>query len=140
MLERFKRWREERGRFPDELRSELEREGIEVIEERVPLEAIFRGYTVAGQRPRSGHQSERGSIALTSRRLVVHGTGRLALQVPRGATWFEASNPEPDRLKLAYEASNEQPTRAGDVELELQTPRAAEIHASLQAWMATPSS
>jgi len=140
MLERFKRWREERGKFPEKLRAELEAEGPEVIEEQVPLEAIFRGYTAAGQRPRSGHQSERGSIALTPERLVVHGTGNLSLEVPRDATWLTATNPAPDRLKLAYEAGDVYASRAGSVELELQTPRAADIHARLQAWMETPSS
>jgi hypothetical protein len=138
--ERFRRWREERGRFPAELRRELEAEGIETIEEQVPLEVIFRGYTAAGQRPRSGHQSERGSLALTPSRLVVHGTGWISLEVPRGATWLTATTPEPDILKLEYEASNERLTRSGDVTMELRTPRAAEIHASLLAWNETPPS
>jgi hypothetical protein len=138
--ERFRRWREQRGRFPEELRARLEAEGIEVIEEQVPLDVTFRGYVVAGQRAQSGHQSERGSIALTARRLVVHGTGRISLEVPKGATWLTATNPEPDRLKLEYEASNERPSRSGDVAIELQTPRAPDIHASLQAWIETPPS
>jgi hypothetical protein len=137
VLERFRRWRETRGRFPDDLRRELEAEGIEAIEEQVPLEVMFRAYEVPGQRPRSGHQSGRGSIALTTGRLVVHGTGAISLHVPRGATWLAAANPQPDRLQLAYDASAAHPNRAGQVEMTFETPRAREIHATLQAWMRT---
>ena len=140
MLDRLKRWRGERGRFPQDVREALEAEGVEVIEESVPLDAIFRGYTVPGQRPRSGHQHARASLALTSKRLVVHGTGQISLEVPAGATWLTATTPAPDRLMLAYEAEHAQRNRSGEVELTLQTPRAAEIHARLQAWIQTPPS
>jgi hypothetical protein len=139
VLERFTRWREERGRLPEDLRAELETEGIELLEERLPTTAIFRGYEALGQRPRSGHQSARASIALTERRLVVHGTGAIRLEVPRESDWLKAAVPAPDRLKLSYDAAAAYPHRSGEVELELETPRAQEIHATLQAWMSRPS-
>jgi hypothetical protein len=140
MLERLRRWREERGRLPEDLRAELEVEGLVLVEERLRTSVIFRGYEALGQRPRSGHQSALASIALTERRLVVHGTGATHLEVPRESDWLKAELPAPDRLKLSYDAAAAYPQRSGDVELELETPRAADIHARLEAWMPRQSS
>jgi hypothetical protein len=131
VLERIRRWREQRGALPDELHAELEAETIVLLEERLPVSVLFRGYTVPGQRPRSGHQSGRAALALTERRLVVHGTGNIRLEIATAA---------PDRLKLAYDAEAAQPNRSGEVELEFETPRAEAIHATLTEWMRTPSS
>jgi hypothetical protein len=134
----LRRWRARRGTLSDALRAELEAEGLELLEERMPITVIYRGYEFPGQRPRSGHQTGLASLALTGRRLLVHGTGNFRLQVPRGADWLQVT--VDDSLKLAYEAGAEHPNRSGDVELRLDTPRAAEIHASLQEWIARPSS
>jgi hypothetical protein len=140
VLQRIKQWREQRGSLPGGLRDELEAEGMVLVEERIRASIIFRGYQVPGQRPRSGHQTARVSIALTERRLVVHGTGSTHLEVPRGADWLRVELRAPDRLILAYDAEAAQPNRSGDVELELETPRAEAIHATLTGWMRTPSS
>ena len=138
MIGAWRRWRARRGTLPDALRAELEAEGLELLEERMPTTVIYRGYEFPGQRPRSGHQTGLASLALTGRRLLVQGTGNIRLEVPRGADWLEVTID--DCLKLAYEAGAEHPNRSGDVELQLDTPRAAEIHASLQEWIARPSS
>ena len=140
MIGRLKRWHAQRGALPDGLRAELAAEGIELLEERLRGTVLFRGYVVHGQRPRSGHQNVLAALALTERRLVVHGTGAIRLDVPRGASWLELELAAPDQLRLAYEAHAAHPGRAGDVEMVLNTPRAADIHARLQAWMATRSS
>ena len=136
----IRRWWEGRGRLPDELRGQLEAEGVVVLQERLRASIIFRGYLVPGQRPRSGHQSALASLAASERRLVVHGTGNTRLEVPRGAGWLQVGLRAPDRLTLAYDAEAVQPNRSGEVELELETPRAEAIHATLTGWMRTPSS
>ena len=48
--------------------------------------------------------------------------------------------PEPGKLVLNYEASDIYPTRSGAVEIALETPRAEDIHARLQAWNETSTS
>jgi hypothetical protein len=140
MIERLKRWWAGRGGLPDDLRAELEAERIELLEEGLRGIVLFRGYLVHGQRARSGHQNVRATLALTERRLVVHGTGAFGLEVPRGAEWLVYELAAPDRLRLAYDAAAAHPQRAGEVELLLNTPRAADIHARLQAWMPAGSS
>jgi hypothetical protein len=140
VIGRIRRWREQRGTLPDALRAELEAEGVVALEERLPMDVVYRGYAVPGQRPRSGHVSGRAALALTDRRLVVHGTSDTRLDVPRGADWLRADAATPDRLKLAYDAEAAEPNRSGEVEIELETPRAADIHARLQAWIQTPPS
>jgi hypothetical protein len=136
----IRRWWAARGRLPDELRAELEAEGIVLLEERLRATILFRAYVVPGQRARSGHQSALVSLALTERRLVVHGTGNARLEAPRGAGWLRVELRVVDRLSLAYDAEAAQPNRSGEVEIELETPRAEAIHATLTGWMRTPSS
>jgi hypothetical protein len=122
---------ERRYRIPADLRAELEAEGLELLEEGIRTSIIYRAYTVPGQRTTSGHQRPITSIALSRERLVVRGTLGTRLDVPRGADWLEVSLPEPDRLRLAYDAAAASPNRSGDVEMTFSTPRAAEIHARL---------
>jgi hypothetical protein len=140
VLRWIKQRREQRGSLPEDLRAELEAEGIVLVEERLRSSILFRAYEVPGQRPRSGHQPARVSIAVTERRLVVHGTGNTHLEVPRGADWLRVELPAPGRLTLAYDAEAANPNRSGDVEMQLETPRAEAIHATLTGWMRTPSS
>jgi hypothetical protein len=137
---RLKQWWRKRGALPEELRAELEAEGIELLEEGLRGTVLFRGYVILGQRPRSGHQNVTATLALTGRRLLVHGTGTVRLEAPRGAEWLEHGLAAPDQLRLAYDAAAAYPQRAGEVELLLSTPRAKDLHARLQAWMSSPSS
>jgi hypothetical protein len=128
---------ERRGGLPGGLRKELEAEGLDLLAERLEGHATYRDYMAAGQRPRSGDHGLVASIALTPRRLVVHGTNSVHLEAPRGVV--RSAVEEPGRLLLAYDASDLYPTRAGTVELRFDTPRAAEIHATLEEWTARPS-
>jgi hypothetical protein len=132
-----RRWAS-RGRLPDALRAELEAEGLELLEEQIQGRVTYRGYEAAGQRPTSGDQTTIASLALTPRRLVVRGTQSVHLDAPPGPVASEV--PEDGVLVLRYEAQDIYPSRSGAVEMRLQTPRAAEIHARLQAWTQTRSS
>ena len=132
-----RRWAS-RGSLPGALRAELEKEGLELLEEQMEGRVTYRGYIVAGQRPTTGDQPTIASLALTSRRLVVHGTQGVQLDAPVGLV--TATVPEPGVLTLAYNAEDLYPSRSGAVEIRLNTPRAAEIHARLQAWTQTSAS
>ena len=71
------------------------------------------------------------ALALTERRLVVHGTGNIRLDVPRGAA---VTTEEPGDVRLKYDAATANPPRTGEIELRLQTPRADVVHATLSEW------
>jgi hypothetical protein len=133
----IKRWLAKRGTMPSKLRAELEAEGLEVLEERLEGDVSYRGYEAMGQRPRSGHQSTIAALALTPRRLVVHGTGGVQLDCGPGPV---TSSVEEGQLVLAYEASDIYQSRAGSVTIRLRTPRADDVHARLQAWTETSRS
>ena len=137
MIGALRRWRERRGRLPDELRAELEAEGLELLEERVEATVIYRGYEVPGQRPRSGVQKGLVALALTERRLVVHGTSGIRLDVPRGAA---VTTEGPGEVRLTYDAATANPPRSGEIELRLQTPRADAVRATLSEWTTRRSS
>ena len=134
----IKRWRERRGALPASLKAELEAEGLLLLEERLEGDVSYRGYEALGQRPASGHQSTTASLALTERRLVVHGTQNVQLETGPGPV--TSSVEEPGVLTLAYEAGDIHPTRSGSVKLQLRTPLAQDIHARLQAWTETSRS
>ena len=134
----IKRWLANRGGMPAKRKAELEAEGLELLEERLEGEVIYRHYSALGQRPQSGHTNTVASLALTPRRLVVHGTQGIQLDAKPGPV--TSSVPEPGVLELAYEAGEVYPTRSGSVAIRLQTPRANDIHARLQAWTETSTS
>jgi hypothetical protein len=138
VIDWIKRRRAARGTMPGDVRAELESEGLELIEERIEGDIIYRGYSVAGQRPTSGAQNVTVALALTRKRLAVRGTLGVSLDAPPGVVRSEVS--EPGRLMLRYEAQDIYPTRSGSVEIALQTPRAADFHARLQAWNQTSTS
>jgi hypothetical protein len=134
----IKRWLARRGSMPAKLKAELEAEGLQLLEEQMEGEVTYRGYEAMGQRPTSGHTSTIASLALTDRRLVVHGTQGVQLAAPAGPVTSAVE--EPGVLTLSYEASDIYPSRSGSVKLRLRTPRADDIHARLQAWTETSRS
>jgi hypothetical protein len=133
VIDWFKRRRAMRGTLPADKRAELEREGIELIEERIRGRVTYRGYEFGGQRPVSGDQPTVAALAITPTRLSIHGTNNVDVNAGHGIVRPEL--PEPGKLVLRYEASDLYPMRSGAVEIELWTERAADIHARLQAWI-----
>ena len=127
-----------RGTLPEATRAELEQEGIELLEERIRGRVTYRGYEFGGQRPVSGDQPTVASLAITPKRLAIHGTNNVQLDAAHGIVHPEL--PEPEKLVLKYDASDLFPMRSGAIEIELWTPRAADIHARLQAWTETSAS
>ena len=132
------RWLAKRGTLPAKRRAELEAEGLELLEERLKGEVTYLHYAALGQRPQSGTTSTIAALVLTPRRLVVHGTQGIYLDAKPGPV--TASVPEPGVLELAYEASDVYPSRSGSVAIRLETPRANDIRARLQAWTETSKS
>ena len=133
MIDWFKRRRAARGTLPEEKRAELEQEGIELIEERIRGRVTYRGYEMGGQRPATGDAPTVVALVITPTRLAIHGTNNVHVDAAHGIVKSEA--PEAEKLVLRYEAQDLYPMRAGSVEIELWTPRAADIHARLQAWI-----
>jgi hypothetical protein len=134
----IKRRRESRGTMPGAVRAELEAEGAEILEEKLAANVLYRHYMVAGQRPTNGEQNAIVALGLTPKRLALRGTGNFLLDAPPGSVRSEA--PEPGKLVLRWQAGDIFPTRSGSVEMTLETPRAEDIHARLQAWNQTSTS
>jgi hypothetical protein len=134
----LKRWWAERGGMPDSLRKELEAEGLELLEERMQGRVTYRNYIVIGQRPASGDQKTIVSLGLTPKRLVIRGTQSVRFEAPPGPVTSAVK--DDGVLVLRFEAGDLYPSRSGSVEMELSTPRAADIHARLQAWTQTSAS
>jgi hypothetical protein len=138
VIDWIRRRRASRGTLPDDLRAELEAEGLEFLEEKIEGNIVYRFYMVAGQRPTNGDQNVTAALALTPKRLVLRGTLGASLDAPPGTVRSEVL--ESGSLELKYDAEDIYPTRSGSVQIVLRTPRAADIHARLQAWTETSAS
>ena len=119
--------------MPANAARELEAEGIEMLEEQIagerPLPPLHRRRAAADQ---PGEQNTILALGLTPKRLALRGTGNFMLDAKPGPVSSEV--PEPGKLILRYNAEDLYATRAGAVEIALETPRAEDIHARLQAW------
>jgi hypothetical protein len=138
VIGRIKHWWASRGGMPAAVRAELEAEGLELIEERIEGRVTYRHYVMPGQRPATGDQPTIASLAITRKRLAVRGTQGVTLDAPPGPVTSEVT--DDGALLLKYDASAIYATRSGAVEILLRTPRAADIHARLQAWTQTSTS
>jgi hypothetical protein len=132
VIDWFKRRRAARGTMPEDVRAELEAEGLELIEERITGRVTYRGYSAAGQRPTTGDQDVLAAFALTPKRLALRATLGVSLDAPPGPV--TSSVREDGVLVLTYEAGDIFPSRSGSVEVALEIPQAEDIHARLQAW------
>jgi hypothetical protein len=124
------------GRLPEELRTSLRGEGVEVLEEGVSGSVTFRDYKAPGRRYSLRKVAVNGAIALTTRRIVVWYGRHKEIDIPvdhalLGA--LRARLDEPDRLRLSYSADAFDRDRSGTVELRFSTPQAARLVERLTA-------
>ena len=66
--------------------------------------------------------------------------GTQSVQLEAGPGPVTSSVDEPGVLTLSYEAGDIYPTRSGSVTMRFKTPRANDVHATLQAWTETSTS
>jgi hypothetical protein len=126
------------GRFPGDLRAELEAERIEQIEEELFGTITLRGYRAPRERSSVSKQAFRGAIAITRRRLVVWSGSRAAkpwygMQVnvgfedPRYRSLEIAAEHRGERLLIATNLEEYSDDRSGRFEIRFRTPRATEL-------------
>jgi hypothetical protein len=126
-----------RGRLPDDLRAELEGEGVEQLEEELFGTVTLRGYKAPHERSSVSKQAFRGAVAITRRRLVVWSGSRLAspwygMQVnvgfddPRYGK-LEIAAERNDRFLLGTQLEEFHSDRSGRFEIRLRTPKAVEL-------------
>jgi len=118
------------GRFPADLRAELQAERARVLEEGLAGSITYRGYRAPGRRYSFRKVAVNGAIAITERRLVARvGRGQevdLPLDDPRlGA--IGATLDAPDRLCLGFDAGAFRDDRSGTVELRFTTAQAGRV-------------
>ena len=118
------------GKLSEDLRGELNAEGLVLLEEGLTGSITYRNYRAPGQRSTLRKQATAGAIALTATRLVVW-TGRskhidVPLNHPLRAA-VQVSLVPPDRVRLAYDPSAFNPATSGQVEVSLRTLQAAHI-------------
>ena len=129
-----------KGQLPDDLRSQVNAEGVLVIEEGVPATTIYRHYRAPG---RSGNW--RGdyvlAFAMTERRLVVYGATPdrrppspfVDVSSEQAKAGGLKALPDNGGLRLCFEFSALYPDRAGQAEVWLRTGQAPAALAAAEA-------
>ena len=118
------------GEFSEEMRAQLVAEGVVVMEENLPASITWRHYRAPGRRYGYRRMGTRGSVALTTERLVVWGAGHPQIDVPLRhplVRAIEASVDQPGRLLLAFDAHEFHDNTSGRIEVRLKTEQAERL-------------
>ena len=118
------------GRFPDELRTELQAEGAELLVEGMPGSVTFRDFRAPGRYSKWKKQAMSGALALTATRLVMKRSHGPVVTIPIDSELFRDLAPEleaPDRLCLHIDASALGPRASGKIEARFRTDQAERI-------------
>jgi hypothetical protein len=122
------------GRLPDQLRAELTREGVLLLEEGLPGSITRRNWRAPGKYASWKKAPTSGAIAITRYRLVVWVARSKYINLPlthRLRHALEVVAEHPDRVLFAWEASvfDKSKTRSGREEVRLRTAQADRVAA-----------
>jgi hypothetical protein len=118
------------GLLSDQLRSELQAEGIVLLDEGLGGSITYRNYRAPREYAKWRKTATAGAIAVTPRRLVVWAGRGKHIDVPlvNGRPSRIAVRVEPpDRVVFGYDASAFSDNRSGTVEVRLRTAQAARV-------------
>ena len=118
------------GKVPSRLRAELEREGIALLEEGLPMVRHYRKYRGPNCYFGAARRGGAGYIAITGRRIVMKGYSAFFHEIP--VDRLDGENLEfgvktENRVWLRFEAEGFQDDRRGRVTCTFRTHRAREI-------------
>lgn len=111
------------GQLPEQLRTELAAEGVQLLEEQLSGSITVRGYRAPREYASWKKELVSGALVITRRRLVVWVRGSKHIDLPLGHPMRDALEvvaERPDRLRLGYEASDFDESRSGRVEVRLR--------------------
>jgi hypothetical protein len=118
------------GRLPDQIRAELARTDVILLEEGLAGSVTYRRYRAPGKYSSWRKEPVAGAVALTASRLVVWAGNFKHIDVPLAhpvRATIEVRADRPDRVCFAYDAGATNPNRSGRVEVRLRTPQATRI-------------
>ena len=123
------------AKVPEYLRTTLEKEGIGLLEEEIRVTVTYRGYRAPGKYFGWRRKWCRGSLVLTSPRLVVFAWSQQLINVlfdhpAMGSLNFALERP--DCLSIRFESSHFQKDSSGKIQCQVRTPSAPQIVKLLQ--------
>ena len=134
VMNRFLRLFMGAGRMPDDVKAALTADGLVLLEEGVFGSVTYRRYRAPRQYSSYLKQAVSAAIGISAHRVVVwdgrmrqvDGPPRLLL-----AGGLTVAAPEPDQLRISYDAARFSTDRSGSVEIRLRTTQAGRIVALL---------
>ena len=123
------------GGIPNDLRRELEREGMSLSDEGLRMAVYYRRYRSPTMMA-TGRKGIPGYIAITRKRLVVKGYGMEVSSIPfehPKAHTLDYGLHRSDCIRVAFEASDFYSDRRGKIEHRLTTPLTSRFVTALDA-------
>ena len=128
------------GALPKSKRAGLENEGLQCLDEGIPLTISWRRYREPGRCYIAQRcQSSTGAVALTHRRLLLSVSSRTVLDIDLEdpiSNRLTVSQPTPETLALSLKAEDFQPNCSGQITYLLSTTRAT---AFIDLWQKRPA-
>ncbi len=123
------------GRIPEDLSRELRAEGVQLLEEGLPVSVTWRHFRSPRRRAGFRRRWFTGAIAVTQKRLVVWARGRhvdVAFADPHFDA-LEISVEPPDRVLIALDLSAFHDDQSGRFEVRLRSPDAERITGAIRS-------
>ena len=127
------------GALPKSKRAGLESEGLQCLDEGIPLTISWRRYREPGRYIAQRCQSLTGALALSQRRLVLSAASRTVLDINLEdpvSHRLTVAQPTSETLSLSLKAEDFQPNCSGQITYLLSTSRAA---AFIELWQKRPA-
>lgn len=118
------------GTLPAPIRSALEAEGIDVLEEKIRATITFRNYKAPGRRSSWRREWFAGTLALTARRILAYRGAQPLVDIPYDHPTIKQVRfalEKQDCLCISFEASTFHADRSGMIEVRFFTPQAPSI-------------
>ena len=128
-------WKQKLGRLfrpglmPDNVKSQLQAEGLQLVAERIRISVIYRNFKAPGKRFRYKHAGGIGSFGLSSIRDVGFAFSKWIIHTPYDDLKFKAITFKAEGskyLSASFSASEFNPKHSGHLEIRFYLPNVAE--------------
>jgi hypothetical protein len=116
------------GSMPDDVKSQLESEGLLLLAERIRISVVYRNFKAPGRRYWRAHKGAVGSLGLSSRRIAGFAFSKMIIHTPYNEPKFKmiVFKAEGKYLSASFDASAFDPEHSGHVEIRFYLPNAEE--------------